>query len=659
MSSVPDRVGFEPLAWVTMCLALALLPYLGALPPWVALANAAAALTRLGLAWRGHGPPSAAARFVVGAATVALLFLQFHTFNGRGPGTALLCLIAGLKLLETRSRRDVQVLVMIIYFLCLAALLDGESLWLLAYVIGVSWLATATLLRMRGPATGVAWRIGLRHAGRLLAQAAPLALALWLFFPRFDGPLWQLPEERGGASSGLGDSMSPGDITDLALSDEVAFRVRFQGDTPPPAARYWRGPVLHDFDGHAWHRTDGAPPSAPGARYSGQAYHYRVSLEPSAHDWLIVLDWPAAWSDPRAVLNGDFMLVQPGPVSQAVDLEVTSYGRATATEPLTDAVRRRDTRLPPDRNPRTLQLAQLLRDAHPDDAGYIEAVLDLFRREAFYYTLTPPPLGTDSIDGFLFDSRRGFCGHYASAFAALMRAAGIPARVVTGYEGGTYNRYAGYWILRQSDAHAWDEVWLDGPGWVRVDPTAAVAPERIERGLGGPAGADAPLSGGWRQRTPWLADLRLRLDALRQVWRERILRFDAKSQDALLVWMRIPEPDGQKLALVLAGCLIAGMTWLTWQVRRDVDAFPADAVQRAFDRLCRRLSGIGIARLSHEGAEAFAARVSGLRPDLAGRISTLCRDYSRLRYGVGGPPADVRAFTAAVRRFRPRRSKPG
>jgi hypothetical protein len=303
-------------------------------------------------------------------------------------------------------------------------------------------------------------------------------------------------------------------------------------------------------------------------------------------------------------------------------------------------------------------LAQALRSAHPDDRGYVDAVLDLFRRQPFFYTLTPPRLADDSVDEFLFDTRRGFCGHYASAFAALMRAVGIPARVVTGYQGGTYNRFADYWIVRQSDAHAWDEVWIDGQGWLRVDPTAAIAPERVERGLNDLVTAGAPLTSRWQQRTPWLTDTRLRLDALRLLWRERILQFDSGSQEQLLDLLHIPQPDGQKLALVLAACLIAGMSWLTWQVRRELDVRPTDPVHRAYDRLCRRLAAIGLPRMPHEGAEAFAARVAAQRPDLGATVRALCRRYSQLRYAADPSQAAAATFIAGVRGFRPARARP-
>ncbi|HEY6353155.1 MAG TPA: DUF3488 and transglutaminase-like domain-containing protein, partial [Burkholderiaceae bacterium] len=507
---------------------------MAALPIWVTLTVAASAGIRLLQAARGKDAPPRLLRLPLAAIAICLLFLQFRTFNGLSAGTALLSLIAGLKLLETRTRRDIYVITMIIYFLSLAALLESESFWLLLYLIAVCWLTTSTLLRLTSSARTSDWRGSVRHGGRILAQALPLAAAFWLFFPRFGGPLWQMPDTEGSATSGLSDSMSPGDITNLAMSDEVAFRVRFKpgSATPPPQERYWRGPVLHDFDGHSWRRTEAAPVRAPGLRFQGPAYRYTVSLEPSRHNWIFVLDWPSRWDAERAELTSDYMLVEPNPLSQPIDVAATSYSHVQAAHPLGPGMRSRDTRLPIGRNPRSLRLAQALRSAHPDDSDYIDAVLAMFHSEAYFYTLTPPRLAADPVDGFLFDTKRGFCGHYASAFATLMRAAQIPARVVTGYQGGTYNRFADYWILRQSDAHAWVEVWMEGNGWVRVDPTAAIAPERVEHGLNDVVTADnAAQFSRWQQRTPLLGDLWLRLDAVRLLWRDRILRFDQSSQE--------------------------------------------------------------------------------------------------------------------------------
>ena len=652
-----ERVTFDRLAWISACLALALLPGIATLPVWVTLTVAGVAVLRLALAARGLDAPPRVLRLLIALPTIVLLFLHFRTFNGLAAGSALLSLIAGLKLLETRTRRDIYVITMIIYFLSLATLLEGESFWLLSYLIAVCWLTTSTLLRLTSTAqVDHDWRRSLRHAGRLLAQALPLALACWLFFPRFGGPLWQMPDSGIGATTGLSDSMSPGDITELVQSDEVAFRVRFRpgSQTPPQDERYWRGPVLHEFNGRTWTRTDLAPLTIPSLRVSGPAYRYTVSLEPNLHNWIFVLDWPSRWDAPRALLTNDYMLVEPNAISQPLDVNATSYGHVEAADPLSVGVRSRDTRLPENRNPRALALAHELRAAHRDDTDYVQAVLAMFRTQEFFYTLKPPRLTADSVDGFLFDTKRGFCGHYASAFATLMRAAGIPARVVTGYQGGTFNRFADYWILRQSDAHAWDEVWIEGHGWVRVDPTAAIAPERVEHGLTDLITAGAPLTSRWQQRTPWLADTQLRIDALRQLWRERILRFNQDSQEQLLGWLHIPEPDGEKLVLVLAACLALVMAWLTWQVRRELVERPRDPVTRAYERLCRRLAAVGLARLPAEGAEAFAARVSHVRPDLGASVTALCRDYSTLRYSTGFAAPAAKAFAAAARRFRPR-----
>ena len=654
-SVMAERVTFEQLLWVTACLGLALLASMSTLPLWIVAVVGMVAGIRLVLAARGSDAPPRAIRLIIAAVAIGLLFLQFHTFNGLSAGSALLSLIAGLKVLETRTRRDLYVVPMIIYFLCLAAILQSESFWLLAYLVGVCWLTTAALMRVSRVSRVGEWRGSVRHAGRILAQALPLALALWLFFPRLGSPLWQTPNAANQATSGLSDTMSPGDITDLGLSDDIAFRVHFNGDPPPRTERYYRGPVLHDFDGHTWSRTDAGTLAAPPLVFKGKPYQYTVSLEPNQHSWLFALDWPSQWDAASDVLTNDYMLMQATPVSTPTDIVATSYTHSEAAQPITIGMRQRDTRLSRNHNPRTLELAAKMRSEHSDDLDYIHAVLDMFHEQPFYYTLNPPRLADDSVDGFLFDTKRGYCGHYASAFAVLMRAAGIPTRVVTGYQGGTYNRFANYWILRQSDAHAWDEVWIEGSGWLRIDPTGSIAAERVEAGLNDLATQGAADTSRWEQRSTWFKDVRLRLDALRVMWRDRILRFSQTSQEKLLARMHIPEPDGQKVALVLAACLILAMVWLTWQVRRDLTPRTRDPVSRAYERLCRRLAAIGLPRSPYEGAEAYAARVAAARPDLAATVGALCRRYSQLRY-ANTPSEDAAAtFIAGVRAFRPAR----
>ncbi len=648
-------VSYPQLLGIFACLALALVAHLEALPVWVLATVAVSGGIRLLLARRGRPAPPRGVRLSVAALAILLLFLQLHTFNGLSAGTSLLVLMAGLKLLETNTQRDIYVITLIIYFVSLSALLEGESFWLLAYLIGVCWVTTATLLRLTTTLPVPDWRRCLRYSGRMLSQAVPLALVFWLLFPRFAAPLWHLPDDRHNAASGLSDTMSPGDIDQLALSDEVAFRVHFAAATPPPNERYWRGPVLFEFDGHRWSHSHGSPLGAPPLQPQGPAYRYTVSLEPHEHNWIFSLDWPSHWNLPGGFLTGDYTLVQRDPVSHPLDVEATSYTRVQTSAPLSDSLRRRDTKLAPGRNPRSLQFAHTLRGEHPDDMEYVRAVLSLFTEQPFYYTLSPPKLPRDdSVDAFLFDTRRGFCEHYASAFAMLMRAAGIPSHVVTGYQGGTFNRFADYWIVRQSDAHAWDEVWIDGRGWMRVDPTAAIAPSRVEQGLNDSLGADEPLVSRWQRSSPWLADARLRLDALRQLWRERILFFDQDAQQKLLEWLHIPEPDGQKLVLVLAAALSLVLCWLTWQVRREIDPVRKELLIRSYARLCAKLAALGMPRRAHEGAEDYAARVAQRRPDLGPSVTALCRHYSNLRYAAAPARITVNQFDAAVRAFRPK-----
>jgi protein-glutamine gamma-glutamyltransferase len=653
-------VTYPQLKAMSACLAMAMATHVAVLPAWLTAVVLACVVARLLLAARGYAAPARPLRLGIAGAAVLILFLQLRTFNGLAAGGALLTLVAGLKILETQTRRDLFVVALIVYFLSLAALLRSESFWLLAYLACVSWATTTALLHLsptfshsafRYPA----WREAFRYTARISAQALPLALVFWLFFPRFEGPLWNLPNDRSSATTGLSDSMDPGDIAELALSDEVAFRVHFAGPAPPPAERYWRGPVLHDFDGRSWRGSMGAPQTPAALRPLGTAYEYTLSLEPHRFNWIFALDWPDRWNLADAHLTADYTLVQADPVARPINVAATSHTHVESALPLGAADRRRDTWLPPGRNRRTAALASELRRAHPNDADFVGAVLEMFRDQQFFYTLDPPRLGFDPVDEFLFETKRGFCGHYASAFAVLARSAGIPARVVTGYQGGIYNRYANYYILHQSNAHAWDEVWLEGRGWVRVDPTSAVSPTRVDQSLEGALAGERAANA--LESIGWIGDLRLRLDALGELWRERILRFDEASQDSLLERFGIEQPDTQKIVAVMAAAIVLAFAWLMWQVRREQRPAPRDPLVRAYGRLCAKLAAAGLPRHAHEGAEAYAARISLERPDLADSASRLLRLYSELRYGASFPASGyaqgaVEAYVAEIRAFR-------
>ena len=647
------------LAWTTGCFALAVLANLASLPVWVLIIACSAGGVRLGLSFFGRGAPPKSLTLLAAGFALTLVLLRFHTFNGITAGTSLLCLMGGLKLLETRSSRDIHVIVMIVYFMALAALLRSESFWLLTYLLGVCWLATATLMELTVAEPGPGWRGGLRSSARLLLQALPLTLFLWLLFPRLTEPLWAVGDDSGAATSGLSDTMDPGDLSELVLSDDIAFRVQFTTGAPRPGERYWRGPVLEEFNGRTWRRSDRgtkrneAPAQLP---VTPPAYSYTIGLEPYHQRWIYALDRPVRWDLAGAHLSDAGVLERSEAVSQPLDIQMTSSAGALNPATLDTYGRQRELRLPPDSNPRTAALARRLQAEHPDPGDYVSAVLAMLHNEAYFYTLTPPRLGENPVDDFLFDSKRGFCGHYASAFTVLMRAAGLPARVVTGYLGGSENPYGGYWIVRQSDAHAWVEVWIGG-AWRRIDPTAAIASARVEtrrQKEGGGAILGVTVRGG----RSWIADVALRVDALRQIWRQRILQFDQSAQQSLLQHLDIPLPDASKLALLVGVAISLAFGWLSWQGRREFSPRSRDRVVRAYAALCRRLEKAGLPRAPGEGAEDYGRRIAAARPELGAGICGLLRRYSDQRYGNGpATPGATRALARDLRAFRAGRQR--
>ncbi|MGH8258089.1 MAG: transglutaminaseTgpA domain-containing protein, partial [Steroidobacteraceae bacterium] len=578
-------------------------------PLWCTLA--ACGCTAWALAGRaGRVPlPGRWMRALLAIALIAGVIVLFRTFNGLDAGTALLAAMGAVKLLEAGSRRDQYVVIGAALFLLLAAALDEQSLPYLPLYAADAWICCTALAVVgnqppsidgTAPRSLLGDAAAAKLAARSLLLALPLAALAFLLVPRLSGSLWALPDS-GRATTGLSDTLTPGAISDLSESSDPAFRVWFDGALPPPAERYWRGPVLHDFDGQTWSRP--APWWFSGARVVaplGPAYRYRVTLEPSARHWWLALDTVAASPRPFVHLTFDHVLVSARRLTEPVTYELVSYPHARDAEPLSARVRRRDTRLPPGRNPRAIALAKRLRASAATDDAYIGAVLDFLRSGGFQYSLTPPRLGSDSVDDFLFGTRQGFCGHFASAFAMLMRAGGLPARVVTGYLGGEWNRIGGYLLVRQSDAHAWVEVWLEGRGWTRIDPTVAVAPERLTRGILAflPGAASRPER--LMIDTPWLATIGQAWDAANAWWTNEVVNFDLKAQLALLGRLGIRSPGLAALASALAIALIAWLAAMTWLVRLPKPEQP-DRLARAYARLCRKLERAGVPREAHEG----------------------------------------------------------
>ena len=482
-------------------------------------------------------------------------------------------------------------------------------------------------------------------AGLLLAHAAPAALILFLLFPRVAGPLWALPQDAYSGLTGLSDTMSPGNLSLLAQSDAIAFRAEFDGDPPPPRERYWRGPVLWDFDGRTWRMGPGwtEPFEAPSG---GGRYDYTVTLEPHNRTWLFTLE-QVARLPLRSRYTNDGMVVSTSPVRSRMRYDAASIARP-APEPRESAASlRRALELPPAGNPRARALAERWRAASRSAAEIVSRALEFFRDSRLAYTLEPPLLGRDTVDEFLFDTRAGFCEHFASSFVFLLRAAGVPARVVTGYQGGEVNYVDRIITVRQSDAHAWAEVYLPGRGWVRADPTAAAVPGRVDSGLARsvPDGDPVPLL--LRPQLEWLRAWRSNWEAVVHRWNVWVLGYGVDRQRDLMSRIGMRDADWRKLTAAMATVLGAfTLLLLAWSLRRL--ARP-DPVQRAWLAFCRKLAARGVVRAPHEGPRDFAARAARRLPGAAPRILAVGELYLGARYGREPAPARVAELRRRVR----------
>jgi len=646
----PAVAPLRPLLWTCAAFTGGVLLHADRVPPWAAGIALLFIAWRLLTAHRGGGDPGITARALLALALVAIVLARFHTLNGLAAGTTLLLLMAGLKLLETRGARDQFVMVSAGLFLLLAACLDRQEL-VRAPLYGLqAWLSCAALAMIAAPSTSA--RAAMSLAGRALLLAVPLALLLFVFFPRLPGAFWAIPR-NDLALSGLSDTMTPGSIGQLATSYDPAFRVQFLGPRPPPQERYWRGPVLHDFDGQSWRRNAFELRAPVPRQYLGIAYRYRMQLEPSRQHWWFALDTPVAAPDGRARLTYDDQIVGAEPLTDPLSFEAVSYTHTRATQPLEAAALHQDTALPPAGNPRTRALAESLRARAGTDVALLQAALDYLREGGFVYSLEPERLGTDAIDDFLFRTRIGFCGHYASAFVVLMRAAGVPARVVTGYLGGEWIPYGGYLLVRQAEAHAWAEVWLEGRGWARVDPTAVVAPERLQRGILDLMPQELSMRGRLLHASPWLAQWLQRWDAANAWWTNHVVRFDYDAQLGVLARLGIRSPDARYLGWAFMLALCGWLALIAWHIGRSFRPPRPDPLARAYARLCRKLSRI-VPRAPHQGPLDFAAALGARRPEVQAAVLPLLTRYAELRYGPPAPQTraqDIRAFSAAVRRL--------
>ncbi len=636
-------IGWQEFALLLAGLLLVAAPHALNAPWWLIL------LTVLLYVWRGAGIwnrsllPSRWMLIVIVALGTAGIWLEFRAIFGRLPGVMLLFMFSGLKLLESRGQRDAAAVVFLTWFLAITNFLYTQTIptalgMCVAVATSIAALVTCAAPR-RAP------RANLRTAGLLLGQAVPAALVLFLLFPRIQGPLWGLPQDSFSGVTGLSDTMSPGSLSQLSLSDAIAFRVEFKGQTPQRRALYWRGPVLMDFDGRTWRLgypsfAELEPPT------TGRRVEYAVLLEPHNRNWLFALERAASLPENARHLE-DGQLISLIPVRTRMRYEMVS---AVEAEPRPGELRRvleRARRLPQGFNPRARALAESWRASAASDTEVLTRAIGHFQRERLQYTLEPPLLGRDSVDEFLYDTRQGFCEHFSSAFVFLMRAAGVPARVVTGYQGGDTNPVDGTYTVRQSDAHAWTEVYIGGTGWVRVDPTALSVPGRVDAGLARAIAVGDTLPLLLRPELAWLRTLRYNWEAMAHQWNLLVLGYNPDRQRELLSYFGIKDADWLDLAsslLALLGVFILGL--FAWMLRHMVRP---DPVQASWNEFCGKLGAKGVARSPHEGPRDFSERAARNLPSAGEPIRTIAELYIALRYGRHAAAEKVTELRRRVR----------
>ncbi len=624
---------------------LVLAPQTAHLPLWTSLLSATLLLWRGWITFRGNRMPPQWLLLPIAIAAMVSVYFTYRTFFGRDSGVAMVVLLLTLKLLEMRAKRDLFVVVLVSFFVMLTNFFYSQSIGTALMMVAalISMITTQLSFQYTDAVPPLATR--LRLGALIFGLSIPLTLVLFILFPRIQGPLWGLPGGANTGRTGLSDSMAPGNIADLAQSDDVAFRVKFIDPPPPQSKLYWRAIVFNNYDGRTW--THGPSPARVMAnsivRLRGPGIRHQVTLEPTGRRWLFTLDLPRSAPTLPGNPTGfstDMQLSAARPINERVRYDATSFidYDLQPTEPVANL--RNGLQLPPGFNPKTLAFAAALRAPSGDTTQSINAVLQFFHGQKFSYTLEPPLLGENAVDEFLFATQAGFCEHYAGAFVVLMRAMGIPARVVTGYQGGEINSVDGYMEVRQSDAHAWAEVWLDNRGWVRVDPTAAVAPERVQKNLTSviprtTLGGLINLSGG---NGNLFGELRVNWGALNNAWNQWVLNYSLEKQRSFIQSLGFEDADWKTLISLMSVLGVAVMAVIA--IPLVMNRQKIDPAQELYVALCQQMARLGYPRAAHEGPRTYRLRLtaadSTLTPPRKAAVARFLALYESIRYGILG-----------------------
>ncbi|MDP6264854.1 MAG: DUF3488 and transglutaminase-like domain-containing protein, partial [Pseudomonadales bacterium] len=656
------------LAWMLAAQVAVIAPHVPRLAPWIIVVCLGCGLWRIMVflgRWSYPGRWTKVLFVLVGIIGVPIGYGR-HFFQLE-PAVALLIVAFVLKLLEMHHKRDAFIVIFLAYFVLTTEFLYSQTIPTSIYMGLVMAMITAALIGLNQTQGHLKPVHTFKLAGVLLGQSVPLMVVLFILFPRV-GPLWTVPLQSQSARTGISDNMSPGDIASLTQSDELAFRVTFAGEVPPNSQLYWRGLVFSRYDGTSWSqaRTGYGPTPVEWANNlnadwdslierRGKPVSYSVILEPTNQNWLFALPTPVPLTEGIGLVR-DFRLYSLKPVQSRLRYEVVSFLDHRTERELSDYWRSRMTSLPQKGNPLSWRLATQLRGQSSSSEQFISRILLMFNVEEFTYTLKPPLLGEDEVDDFIMVTKRGFCEHFASSFVFMMRAAKIPARVVVGYQGGEFNPIGNYLAVHQFDAHAWAEVWIEGEGWRRVDPTSVVAPERIEDGLQAAVDdeqsflEDSPLSWFKYSQTLWLTELRLQLSAIGHYWDAWIVGYNPTMQVRFLGQF-MGEVNIKKIGITLFVTFGSVLLCIALLLLKKRKATPLDSVSREYLAFCGLMEKLGFGRQIGEGPIHYAERIGSHRPEMYKAVREVTDIYVDLNYsGRQDPQSDE--LKRAVRAFR-------
>ncbi|OQK15260.1 transglutaminase [Methyloprofundus sedimenti] len=652
-----QTINQRSIIFLLICIGLIALPHALHVPLPVFAFFSVLLVWRFVCVWYPAYLPNQLLIFLLLLSGISLLVIMHQGVFGRDAGTAVFLVALAMKLLEIKTLRDVYLIVYLAFIVAATQFLYLQNILMAAYIllVCVSLLVTLIIINNANQSN----LASLKTAGKILFQALPLMIILFIFFPRVEAPRWSFLQNENQAKSGLSDTLEPGSISQLGLSGELVFRAKFIGDLPPNAERYWRGPVFSYTDGKKWTQTRNTyfKRYLDKVSFTGKPYQYQLLMEPQAKNWVYGLDMPATYEWPLQE-NGNHQLLSSEPPGKRAEYKITSYaqyntGYITKTE-LSDNLQ-----LPNQVESRVEKLVTQLGGFNAPPEIFINNLFAYFRNNEFYYTLMPPLMNEKPIETFLFDTRAGFCGHYASAFVYLMRVAGIPARIVSGYQGGTFNATGDFIEVRQANAHAWSEVWIQNKGWVRYDPTTAIAPERIEQDvnieqqIANNAVSFAPIQLD-SQTLSLLRQARNLWSSVDYNWHHWIINYDRRQQFSFLSGLGI---DTLRSMLYWLMGLVAVVTIFLaiYVLRKQTPVL--DKAQIYYAKACRKLAKTGLIKQANEGANDFARRVSAQLPDIADSFDHITQLYVQIRYAKQTEGVTLEQLKSSASAFRINKNK--